>query len=54
MTYPFIPIIFIAVFLVYILYLLIIKKDVKLFKTVFSVGIFFIATWVVLYFFLFR
>lgn len=49
MTYPFIPIGLIAVFVVVILYLLIIKKDMKLFKTVLYPGLFFIVIWGVIY-----
>ena len=54
MTYPFVPIGLIAVFIVYILYLLLIKKDRKLFKSVFFLGLFFIAVWVIIYFFLLK
>ncbi|MBN9292729.1 MAG: hypothetical protein J0G96_01970 [Flavobacteriia bacterium] len=54
MTYPFVPIGLIAVFIVYTLYLLLIKKDRKLFRSVFSLGLFFIAVWVIIYFFLLK
>ncbi len=54
MTYPFIPIGLIAVFIVYILYLLIIKKDIKKLKSVLYPGLFFIVIWAVIYFFLLK
>ena len=54
MMYPFIPIGLIAVFIVYVLYLLIIKKDIKKLKTVLYPGLFFIAIWAVIYYFLLR
>jgi hypothetical protein len=43
------PIFFIALFVVYLLYLLTIKKDTKSFKKVFFPGLFFIGIWAVLY-----
>ncbi len=54
MTYPFIPIILIAIFIGYIFYLLIIKKDMKQFKIVLIPGLFFIAIWAVIYYFLMK
>ena len=54
MMYPFIPIGLTAVFIVYVLYLLIIKKDIKKLKTVLYPGLFFIAIWAVIYYFLLR
>jgi hypothetical protein len=54
MTYPFIPIGLIAIFIAYILYLLFIKKDVNKLKAVLYPGLFFIAIWVVIYYFLLR
>jgi hypothetical protein len=50
MTYPFIAIGLTAVFIVYTLYLLLIKKDIKKFKTVLLPGLVFIAIWAVLYY----
>ena len=54
MTYPFIPIGLIAVFIVYILYLLFIKKDMKKLKIALYPGLFFIAVWAVVYYFLLK
>lgn len=51
MTYPFIPIGLIAVFVVVVLYLLIIKKDMKLFKNVLYPGLFFSVIWGIIYYF---
>lgn len=50
MIYPFIPIGLIAIFLVYLFYLLLIKKDKKKFKAVLLPGLFFIAVWAVIYY----
>lgn len=47
MTRPLIPIGIIAVFIIYVLYLLIIKKDVKQLKTVLFPGLF----WAAIYYF---
>lgn len=52
MTYPFIPIALIALFVVVVLYLLIIKKDMRKFKSVLYPGLFFIGIWIVIYYFL--
>lgn len=52
MTYPLIPIGLIAVFSVIILYLLIIKKDMKKVKSVLYPGLFFIGIWIIIYYFL--
>lgn len=54
MTYSFIPIGLIAVFIVYVLYLLFFKKDMKRLKTVLYPGLFFIAIWVVIYYFILK
>lgn len=55
MTYPFIPIGLIILFLGYILYLAIVKKNLKSkIKTVVMPGIFFIGIWAVIYFFLLK
>jgi hypothetical protein len=43
------PIFFIGLFVVYLLYLLIIRKDNQSFKKVFFPGLFFIGIWAVLY-----
>ncbi len=51
MTYPFIPIGILALFIIYILYLLIVKKDIKKFKEVLYPGLFFLAIWGIIYYF---
>lgn len=52
--YPFIPAGLIAVFIIYVLYLLLIKKDTRKFKAVLYPGVFFIAVWGVIYYFLLK
>ena len=54
MTYPFIPIGLIAVFIITLLYLLIFKKDMKKFRMVLFPGLFFIAIWAAIYFYLLK
>ncbi len=54
MTYPFIPIVLIAIFLAYILYLFPFKKDAKKAKAVLYPGLFFIAIWIGIYYFLLK
>ena len=54
MTYPFIPIGLISIFILVILYLVIIKKDIKQLKNVLYPGLFFIAIWAVIYYFLLK
>jgi hypothetical protein len=55
MTYVFIPVIMIAVFVLYVLYLAIVKKNLKSkLQTVVLPGLFFIATWGVVYYFLLK
>lgn len=54
MTYPFITVGLIAVFLVYVLYLLLIKKDNKRLKATLFPGLFFIVAWLIIYYFLLR
>lgn len=54
MTYLFIPIGLIAIFIVYVLYLLIIKKDMKKVKTTLYPGLFFMGIWAVIYYFLLK
>ncbi len=54
MTYPFIPIGLIAIFIVYVLYLLLIKKDMKRFRIVLFPGVFFIVIWAVIYYLLLK
>lgn len=49
MTYPFIPLGIITIFVGYVAYLLLVKKDLRQFKTVFYPGLFFIGIWVLLY-----
>jgi len=52
MTYPFIAFGLLIVFLIYVLYLLVIKRDMKTLKQVLIPGAFFIAIWVLLYFYM--
>ena len=54
MSYILIPFGLIAVFVVYVLYLLMIKKDMIKFKAVVIPGLFFIVVWLVLYYFMLR
>ncbi len=54
MTYLFIPFGLIAVFLIYILYLIIFRKDRKQLKSALYPGLFFIAIWVGVYYFLLK
>lgn len=54
MVNTYIPIIVIALFVIYALYILLIKKDSKRFKAVFYPGVFFIAIWIVIYYFLLK
>lgn len=52
MTYPFIAFGLLIVFLLYVLYLLLIKRDMKTLKQVMIPGAFFIVIWVLLYLYL--
>jgi hypothetical protein len=54
MMFPLIPIGITAIFIVYVLYLLFIKKDTKQLKPVLSLGGVFIALWGVIYALWFR
>jgi hypothetical protein len=54
MTYLFIPIGLIAVFIIYVLYLLLVKKDMKKLKIALYPGLFFITIWAVIYYFLLK
>ena len=54
MTYPFIPIVLMAVFILYVLYLVLVKKDIKKTKMVLVPGVFFIAIWAIIYYFLLK
>ena len=55
MTYPFIPIGLAAVFLGYVLYSAFVKKNLKAqMNTVVFPGLFFVAIWGVVYFFLLK
>lgn len=54
MTYPFIPPMFIIVFIAYVLYLVIIKKDKKQLRLVVPIGLIFTLIWAVLYYLLFK
>lgn len=54
MTYPFIPIGLIAIFIIYVLYLLFTKKDMNKLKSLLFLGSFFIAVWAVIYYFLLK
>ncbi|HPF10874.1 MAG TPA: hypothetical protein PLP62_05440 [Flavobacteriaceae bacterium] len=50
MTFPLISIGLTAVFVVVLLYLLVIKKDLKTFKSVLYPGLFFIGVWILIYY----
>jgi hypothetical protein len=54
MTYLFIPFVLIAVFILYALYLIFFKKDFKQLKLVLLPGVFFIAIWIALYYFILK
>ncbi len=55
MTYPLIPIGLIIVFIAYVIYLAVVKKNLKSkFKTVVLPGLFFIAIWIVIYYFILK
>ncbi|TDS53829.1 hypothetical protein C8P70_12726 [Myroides indicus] len=54
MLYPFISVGLVVVFVLYTLYVLLVKKDMKKFKTIFYPGLFFIAVWGAIYCFLLR
>lgn len=55
MTYPFIPIGLIIVFIGYVIYLAAVKRNLRSkFKTVVLPGLFFIAVWVVIYYFILK
>jgi hypothetical protein len=54
MIYPFIPVGLILILILFVLYLLIIKKDMKQLKTILYPGLFFIAIWAVIYYVLFK
>lgn len=49
-----IPIVFIAIFVVSLLYLVLSKKDPKTIKKVLYPGLFFIAVWAIIYFVLLK
>jgi len=53
--YPVIPIGLIAVFIAYVLYLLLVKKNLKSrINTVVLPGLFFIAVWLIIYYFILK
>ena len=54
MTYPFIPIGLLAVFIITLVYFLILRKDMKRFKMVLYPGLFFMTIWVVIYYFMLK
>ncbi len=54
MRYLYIPFGLVAIFIVYALYLLLIKKDREKFKAMLYPALFFIAIWIVLYYFLWK
>lgn len=54
MIYTFIPIGLIAIYIVYVLFLLLVKKDMKKINSILYPGLFFVATWGVIYFFLLK
>lgn len=49
-----IPILLIALFVVYVLYLALSKKDARTIKRVLYPGLFFISVWIVIYFFVLK
>ncbi len=49
MLYPLMALGFTVLFVLYLLYLLLIKKDVQKARSVLFPGLFFIAIWVILY-----
>lgn len=54
MTLPFIAIGLIAVFIIYVAYLAFVKKDLQKLKSVLLPGLFFIAMWAMIYYFLLK
>lgn len=54
MLFSVIPIGLIAVFIGYVFYLLLIKKDMEKLKSVLLPGIFFVAVWAAIYFWLLK
>ncbi len=54
MTLPFIAIGLIAIFIVYVVYLALIKKDMGKLKAVLLPGLFFLAIWAIIYYFLLK
>lgn len=54
MAYPIIAIALTVALIVYLLYLLLIKKDGKAFRSTLYPGLVFVALWVILYFAIFR
>ncbi len=54
MAYLSVPVFLIAILAGYVLYLLIIKKDTKKAKSILAPGLFFVAIWVVIYYFILK
>ncbi|MCC2590248.1 hypothetical protein [Chryseobacterium sp. MFBS3-17] len=54
MSYVIVPVLLSLVFVGYLMYLLLIKKDRKNFKAVVFPGLFFIAVWILFYMFLLK
>lgn len=54
MTLPFIAIGLIAVFIIYVVYLAFVKKDLGKLKSAIFPGLFFLAIWAIIYYFLLK
>lgn len=54
MLHPFIPIGLLVLLVIYVLYLMLVKKDPRRLKAVLFPSLFFIVAWAVLYFVLLR
>ena len=54
MLYTLLPILLIAIFIVYVLFLLIVRKDIKKLRIALYPGLTFIAVWAVIYYFLLK
>jgi hypothetical protein len=52
MFYPILSVLFIALLVIYLVYLYFVKKDEKLFFSVLYPGIFFVSVWLLIYYFL--
>ncbi|WP_187695259.1 hypothetical protein [Chryseobacterium sp.] len=54
MTYPLIPIGLIIIFIIYVIYLAFVKKDMQMLRSVLYPGLFFITVWALIYYFMLR